>query len=290
MERRPRPHRGDAEAALPPDARLLRDGGWRPDAGGGAGIRGARPRPPRAPARSGAPGPGAHAGLDRAAGAGGRGARGGGAPAGDRGAAEGDRAAGHRGEDRAAADRGPRLEEPAPGRARPRGDGRSLDPGGPALRRVRRPHLGDVARHVVETNGPAARHKSQSLDLVVDGALPVFGDADRLVEVVENLVGNAIKYSPLSSKIVVTALSRDGRALVEVKDAGPGLSEDDKRRMFGRFQRLSATPTAGEPATGLGLSIAKQLAELMGGEVSAASAGPGQGACFTLAMPLAARG
>ncbi len=150
--------------------------------------------------------------------------------------------------------------------------------------------LADVARHVVETNGPAARRKSQALDLVVDGTLPVFGDADRLVEVVENLVGNAIKYSPLSSRIVVTARSRDGHALVEVKDAGPGLSEDDKRRMFGRFQRLSATPTAGEPATGLGLSIAKQLAELMGGEVSAASAGPGQGACFTLAMPLAARG
>jgi signal transduction histidine kinase len=148
--------------------------------------------------------------------------------------------------------------------------------------------LADVARHVVETNGPAAQRKSQALDLVVDGTLPVFGDADRLVEVVENLVGNAIKYSPLSSRIVVTARARDGHALVEVKDAGPGLSEDDKRRMFGRFQRLSATPTAGEPATGLGLSIAKQLAELMGGDVSAASAGPGQGACFTLSMPFAA--
>ena len=115
----------------------------------------------------------------------------------------------------------------------------------------------------------------------------MFGDADRLVEVIENLVGNAIKYSPLSSKIVVTARRDDGRAVVEVKDAGPGLSEDDKRRMFGRFQRLSATPTGGEPATGLGLSIAKQLAELMGGELSADSAGPGRGASFTLSMPFA---
>jgi signal transduction histidine kinase len=57
--------------------------------------------------------------------------------------------------------------------------------------------------------------------------------------------------------------------------------------MFGRFQRLSARPTGGEPATGLGLSIAKQLAELMGGELSASSAGPGQGASFALSMPLA---
>jgi signal transduction histidine kinase len=73
-----------------------------------------------------------------------------------------------------------------------------------------------------------------------------------------------------------------------VMDAGPGLSDDDKRRMFGRFQRLSAIPTGGEPATGLGLSIAKQLAELMGGEVFADSAGPGQGARFTLSIPFAA--
>ena len=147
--------------------------------------------------------------------------------------------------------------------------------------------LADVARHVVETNGPAAQRKKQALDLVVNGELPVFGDADRLVEVVENLVGNAIKYSPLSSRIVVTARRDDGRAVVEVRDAGPGLSEDDKRRMFGRFQRLSATPTAGEPATGLGLSIAKQLAELMGGDLSADSAGPGRGSAFTLSMPVA---
>jgi signal transduction histidine kinase len=145
--------------------------------------------------------------------------------------------------------------------------------------------LADVARHVVETNEPSAQRKKQALDLVVDGELPVFGDADRLVEVVENLVGNAIKYSPLSSRIVVRARPQNGRAVVEVTDAGPGLSDDDKRRMFGRFQRLSATPTGGEPATGLGLSIAKQLAELMGGDVSADSAGPGRGSAFTLSMP-----
>ncbi|HET6899546.1 MAG TPA: ATP-binding protein, partial [Vicinamibacteria bacterium] len=147
--------------------------------------------------------------------------------------------------------------------------------------------LADVARHVVETNEPAAQRKQQALELVVNGDLPVFGDADRLVEVVENLVGNAIKYSPLASKIVVTARRADERAVVEVKDAGPGLTDEDKRRMFGRFQRLSATPTGGEPATGLGLSIAKQLTELMGGHLSADSAGPGRGASFTLSMPFA---
>ena len=165
-------------------------------------------------------------------------------------------------------------------------DASAMDAGKLALR-PQRLDLADVVRHVVENNGPAAQRKNQEIELVLDGELPVMGDADRLVEVVENLVGNAIKYSPLASPIVVTGRRRDGRAVVEVSDAGPGLSEDDKRRMFGRFQRLSATPTGGESATGLGLSIAKQLAELMGGEVSAASAGPGQGACFMLSMPIA---
>jgi ligand-binding sensor domain-containing protein/signal transduction histidine kinase len=146
--------------------------------------------------------------------------------------------------------------------------------------------LGSVARQVVETSRAAAARKGQELDLAIEGELPVTGDAERLLEVVENLVGNAIKYSPRSSRIEVLARRRNGSALVEVKDSGPGLSDDDKRRMFGRFQRLSARPTGGEPATGLGLSIAKQLAELMKGDLSAASEGPGKGACFTLSMPL----
>jgi signal transduction histidine kinase len=165
-------------------------------------------------------------------------------------------------------------------------DASAMDAGKLTLREQRL-DLSDVARHVVEASRAAAARKGQELRLVIERELPVSGDEERLVEVVENLVGNAIKYSPFFSKIVVAARSKDGRALVEVKDSGPGLSDDDKRRLFGRFQRLSARPTGGEPATGLGLSIARQLAELMGGQLLAASEGPGKGACFTLSLPLA---
>lgn len=147
-------------------------------------------------------------------------------------------------------------------------------------------NLGEVARRVVETSRAAAARKGQELGLVIEGELKVTGDEEQLFEVVENLVGNAIKYSPFFSKIAVAARRQEGRALVLVKDSGPGLSDDDKRRLFGRFQRLSAKPTGGEASTGLGLSIAKQSAELMGGELQATSDGPGTGSCFTLSMPL----
>jgi signal transduction histidine kinase len=165
-------------------------------------------------------------------------------------------------------------------------DGSAMDAGRLVLR-GERVDLAQVARQVVSTSLASAVRKRQDLSLVAEGPLPVTGDEERLTEILENLVGNAIKYSPYSTAIVVDARGEGGRARVEVKDAGPGLTEDDKQRMFGRFQRLSARPTGGEPATGLGLSISKQLAELMGGTLTADSEGPGKGARFTLSMPLA---
>jgi signal transduction histidine kinase len=73
--------------------------------------------------------------------------------------------------------------------------------------------------------------------------------------------------------------------VIRVADEGAGLSPEDLGRLFGRFQRLSAKPTAGESTTGLGLSIVKRIIDMHGGEVTAASAGPGQGSTFTIILP-----
>jgi len=72
-----------------------------------------------------------------------------------------------------------------------------------------------------------------------------------------------------------------------VFDEGAGLSPEDLGRLFGRFQRLSAKPTGGESSTGLGLSIVKRIIDMHGGEVTANSAGPGQGSTFTITLPAA---
>jgi signal transduction histidine kinase len=149
--------------------------------------------------------------------------------------------------------------------------------------------LGELVGEVVERHRPAAEAKRQSLSLA-DGAaerdaIRVLADPDRLREAVENLVSNAVKYTPIGGTIEVRCRVCDGRVEVAVCDDGPGLSPEDFVRLFGRFQRLSAKPTAGEASTGLGLSITKHIVALHGGTLAARSPGQGRGATFTISLP-----
>ena len=102
---------------------------------------------------------------------------------------------------------------------------------------------------------------------------------------IDNLVSNAIKYSPIGGKIAILVSHEDNNTVIRVADEDAGLSPEDLGRLFGRFQRLSAKPTAGESSTGLGLSIVKRIIDMHGGEVKANSDGPGKGATFTITLP-----
>jgi len=104
-----------------------------------------------------------------------------------------------------------------------------------------------------------------------------------LIRVVENLISNAIKFSPVGKKTRVLLSKKDDEAVITVSDQGPGFTEEDKELMFQRFTRLSARPTDGEQSTGLGLSIVRQLTERMGGVVGLESS-LGQGSTFTVAL------
>jgi signal transduction histidine kinase len=145
--------------------------------------------------------------------------------------------------------------------------------------------LSHLVGEVVEANRPLAERKGQRITLERPDTLPAVGDQDRLRDAVDNLLSNAIKYSPTGGRIEIGVGERQGRVRVAVRDHGPGLSPEDLSRLFGRFQRLSAKPTGGESSTGLGLSIAKRIVELHGGEIEAASDGPGTGTTFSILLP-----
>jgi signal transduction histidine kinase/response regulator of citrate/malate metabolism len=141
---------------------------------------------------------------------------------------------------------------------------------------------------IVTANRALAEKKNQTVQLVAPARQMWSCDPDRLREAVDNLVSNAIKYSPLGGHIELTMGVADDHILIRIRDEGAGLSEEDVSRLFGRFQRLSARPTGGERSTGLGLSIVKRIVELHGGRVDAESPGPGRGATFTIRLPAAA--
>ncbi|MBX7220781.1 MAG: hypothetical protein K1Y36_12600 [Blastocatellia bacterium] len=126
---------------------------------------------------------------------------------------------------------------------------------------------------------PQAEAKNQKLVCQGSSAAPVNADPERITQVLDNLISNAVKYSPLGKTIEVTVSNGNGWVRVSVRDEGPGLTENDKKRLFGAFERLSARPTGGESSTGLGLSIVKQLVEAHGGKVGVESQ-PGQGSTF----------
>ena len=145
--------------------------------------------------------------------------------------------------------------------------------------------LTEVARDVVAGHTPTAHAKGIALSVIVVGEVtPVRVDRARIAQVLENLVGNAIKFSPRGARVTVRLSSVADRVRVEVADNGPGLAEADMPRLFTRYGRLSAQPTGGETSTGLGLAICKQLVEAHGGQIGAGN-GEGGGATFWFEVP-----
>lgn len=155
--------------------------------------------------------------------------------------------------------------------------------------RVEEMSLSAAATHVVETLRSPAGSKGQSIRLEeADGSLPVLADRDKVTQVIENLLSNAVKFSPPGVEILVRLSGTDGRARLEVTDQGPGLTPEEIRKVFDPFSRIGKRGTAGEPSTGLGLSIVKRLCEAMSGRAGCQSE-PGRGSTFFFELPLSPR-
>ncbi len=112
-------------------------------------------------------------------------------------------------------------------------------------------------------------------------------DADRIAisQVLENLISNAIKFSPQGKEVIVSLSENGEYARIEVEDQGPGISDEDKKRLFNKFSKLSAKPTGDENSTGLGLSIVKRYVEEMYGHIGC-NTELGRGTTFYVDIPL----
>ena len=145
--------------------------------------------------------------------------------------------------------------------------------------------LMEVAQYVAsDYRGRAeAKQISMHVEIPPDNTM-VFADKSSTLQILDNLVSNAIKYSPPEKRIFIRVSKHDNAVLFEIQDEGQGLTESDKQKLFVKFARLSAQPTGGEHSTGLGLSIAKKLAEAMNGDIWCESEA-GKGAKFVVKLP-----
>jgi signal transduction histidine kinase len=145
--------------------------------------------------------------------------------------------------------------------------------------------LPPLIRGVARSLRPLVDAKGQQLTVDVAEPLPaVRADADRVTQILTNLVSNAHKYTPAGGRISVAARGEDGRVRVDVTDTGIGLAPDEQAQLFTRFFRARNAATRQVGGTGLGLAIARSLVEMHGGEIAVKSA-PGEGSTFSVTLP-----
>lgn len=146
-------------------------------------------------------------------------------------------------------------------------------------------HLAALVENAVQQYTPLAAAKDIRIHYTPeDTSSMVFADRQAVVQILDNLISNAVKYSPYGKQVFLRVLSTTQFVRVEVQDEGEGISEEDMTKLFGKFTRLSARPTGGEHSTGLGLSIVKKMVEAMRGRVWCESVS-GQGATFIVELP-----
>jgi signal transduction histidine kinase/CheY-like chemotaxis protein len=146
--------------------------------------------------------------------------------------------------------------------------------------------IGAVVKAAIGTVTPAASAKGVILQLIQDPAgTSVMGDPERLQQVFWNLLSNAVKFTPKNGRVRVSVQSIGSRVEVSVADTGLGIDEGFLPHVFNRFSQRDSSSTRSVRGLGLGLAIARQLAELHGGSIQAESPGAGQGSTFTVKFP-----
>jgi signal transduction histidine kinase/ActR/RegA family two-component response regulator len=149
-----------------------------------------------------------------------------------------------------------------------------------------RADLAAIARESVQSGAPLARARRVSLRLGAEGRVPVSADPTRTRQVVDNLIDNAIKFSPEGGAIDVRVSCRDGHAVLVVEDRGDGIDRNLLSHIFEPFVQATQEVDRRRGGLGLGLALVRSIVRLHGGEVTAESDGPGTGSRFTVHLPL----
>jgi PAS domain S-box-containing protein len=148
--------------------------------------------------------------------------------------------------------------------------------------------LSDLARDAVDTTRPLAAKRAIALNLEADDELRVSADRARLVQLLDNLLSNALKFTPEGGRVDVVLSAENGHAVLEVSDSGIGIPRAEQGRLFERFYRASTATAQAVPGTGLGLAIAKAIVEAHGGRIDVES-DEGAGATFRVELPVRQR-
>jgi two-component system sensor histidine kinase BarA len=146
--------------------------------------------------------------------------------------------------------------------------------------------LAELIREIEHRMDPVALKKNLELEVDLEGELVVYADKQKIEQVIVNLVGNAIKFTPAGGKVTITARQKEKEILVWVADTGIGIKEEDQEYIFEAFRQVDGSSTRSHQGTGLGLALAKNLVEMHGGTIWVESR-PGLGSTFYFTIPLA---
>ena len=153
---------------------------------------------------------------------------------------------------------------------------------------VRPVDMAEVVKAACESIQPAADARNIQLTTVIDNRPVLVGDPERLQQVLWNLLSNSVKYSQPGGRIDVDVRRVENQIRIAVRDNGAGIPQDALAHIFEPFRQADSSTTRMQAGLGLGLAIVRHLVDLHGGTISATSGGPGEGATFTVALPVPA--